>query len=60
MHIFSGCKKDDIDIKYTPWSNLKKTGDMDIGQIGVFSDKLVRKAQKLDYTPCQNRVQMCL
>ncbi len=27
---------------YTPWSNLKKTGDMDVGQVGFHNPKLVR------------------
>ena len=29
-----GCKLNDVRIVYTPWSNLKKTGDMDVGQVG--------------------------
>lgn len=29
-----GCKKSAVKIVYTPWENLKKTGDMDTGQIG--------------------------
>src|SRR5690606_11962426 len=29
-------------IVYTPWSNLKKTGGMDVGQVGFHNPKLVR------------------
>jgi hypothetical protein len=28
---------------YTPWSNLKKTGDMEVGQVGFHNTKLVKK-----------------
>ena len=28
-----------INVVYTSWSNLKKTGDMDVGQIGFFRHK---------------------
>ena len=28
---------------YTPWSNLKKTADMDVGQVGFHKGKLVRR-----------------
>ncbi|KAF1658944.1 UNVERIFIED_CONTAM: Coiled-coil domain-containing protein 25, partial [Eudyptes robustus] len=38
-----GCKLNNIDIVYTLWSNLKKTGDMAVGQIGFHSDKAVKK-----------------
>lgn len=30
-----------VDVVYTPWSNLKKTGDMAVGQIGFHNQKLV-------------------
>ncbi len=29
-----GCKKDKVDIVYTPCENLKKTASMDVGQVG--------------------------
>lgn len=32
-----------IDIVYTPWDNLKKTGSMAIGQIGFKDDAKVKK-----------------
>jgi hypothetical protein len=38
-----GNKKDNITIVYTPWSNLKKTGDMATGQVGFKDNKLVKK-----------------
>ncbi|KCV70103.1 hypothetical protein H696_03565 [Fonticula alba] len=37
-----GNKKDNISIIYTPWSNLKKTGAMDVGQVSYHNPKLVR------------------
>uniref|UniRef100_A0A1A7WEA9 Coiled-coil domain-containing protein 25 n=1 Tax=Iconisemion striatum TaxID=60296 RepID=A0A1A7WEA9_9TELE len=37
-----GCKMNNINVVYTPWSNLKKTGDMDVGQIGFFRQKEVK------------------
>lgn len=39
--IFSGNKKDNITIIYTPWSNLKKDGSMAVGQVSFHSDKKV-------------------
>ena len=38
-----GNKKENITIVYTPWSNLKKTGDMATGQVGFKDNKLVKK-----------------
>ena len=38
-----GCKLNDIDVVYTPWNNLKKTGEMVVGQVGFFSNKAVKK-----------------
>ena len=32
-----------MDVIYTPWSNLKKTASMDVGQIGFHNQKLVKK-----------------
>eukprot|EP00794_Sanderia_malayensis_P004862 gene4862-5501_t len=37
-----GSKCNDVAIVYTPWSNLKKTADMDVGQIGFHKNKLVK------------------
>uniref|UniRef100_A0A8C5PC16 Coiled-coil domain-containing protein 25 n=1 Tax=Leptobrachium leishanense TaxID=445787 RepID=A0A8C5PC16_9ANUR len=37
-----GCKMNNINIVYTPWVNLKKTGDMDVGQIGFHRQKDVK------------------
>lgn len=39
----TGNKQDNITIIYTPWTNLKKTGDMVDGQVGFKKDKLVKK-----------------
>ncbi|KAI5121335.1 hypothetical protein M0805_000643 [Coniferiporia weirii] len=38
-----GNKKDNITIIYTPASNLKKTGDMAVGQVSFKSDKQVKR-----------------
>ncbi|KAI0931009.1 hypothetical protein AcW1_007123 [Taiwanofungus camphoratus] len=38
-----GNKKDNLTIIYTPADNLKKTGDMAIGQVSFHSDKRVRR-----------------
>ncbi|GMH11862.1 hypothetical protein Nepgr_013703 [Nepenthes gracilis] len=37
-----GNKVNNIDVVYTPWSNLKKTGSMDVGQVGFHNSKTVR------------------
>lgn len=33
----------DVDVVYTMWSNLKKTPDMEVGQVGFYKEKEVRK-----------------
>lgn len=37
-----GNKVNNVDVVYTPWSNLKKTASMDVGQIGFYNSKMVR------------------
>ena len=37
-----GHKLNNLQIVYTPWSNLKKTGDMATGQVGFHSPRLVK------------------
>ncbi|KAH0485874.1 MAG: uncharacterized protein KVP18_003140 [Porospora cf. gigantea A] len=34
-----GCKKSSVDVVCTPWSNLQKAGDMDVGQVGFKKEK---------------------
>ncbi len=41
--MLSGCKMNNINVVYTPWANLKKTGDMDVGQIGFHRQKEVSR-----------------
>lgn len=41
FRVLSGCKMNNINVVYTPWANLKKTGDMDVGQIGFYRQKEV-------------------
>lgn len=36
-----GNKVNNIDVVYTPWSNLKKTASMDVGQVGFHNPKMV-------------------
>ncbi|KAG0225060.1 Coiled-coil domain-containing protein 25 [Actinomortierella wolfii] len=38
-----GNKKNNLIVIYTPWSNLKKTGDMDVGQVSFKNNKLVKR-----------------
>mmetsp|Transcript_10389 Transcript_10389/g.16960 ORF Transcript_10389/g.16960 Transcript_10389/m.16960 type:complete len:213 (-) Transcript_10389:643-1281(-) len=40
-----GCKESNVTVVYTPWANLKKTGSMDVGQVGFFNDKMVRSVK---------------
>lgn len=40
-----GNKQNNVDIVYTPWSNLKKTASMDVGQVSFHDEKEVRKAK---------------
>lgn len=40
-----GNKMNDIEIIYTPWSNLKKTAGMDAGQVAYHNEKEVRKVK---------------
>lgn len=41
VFLFTGCKMNNINVVYTPWGNLKKTADMDVGQIGFHRQKEV-------------------
>lgn len=40
-----GNKMNDVEIVYTPWSNLKKTASMEVGQVAFHNDQEVRKAK---------------
>uniref|UniRef100_A0A5S6QLY7 Coiled-coil domain-containing protein 25 n=1 Tax=Trichuris muris TaxID=70415 RepID=A0A5S6QLY7_TRIMR len=37
-----GNKMNNVQVVYTPWSNLKKKGDMDVGQVGFKDKNLLR------------------
>lgn len=37
----TGNKVNNVDVVYTPWSNLKKTASMDVGQVGFHNPKMV-------------------
>lgn len=38
-----GNKKKNVTIIYTPWSNIKKTGDMDTGTVTFHNDRVVKR-----------------
>eukprot|EP01024_Parvocaulis_polyphysoides_P050210 TRINITY_DN4888_c2_g1_i1.p2 TRINITY_DN4888_c2_g1~~TRINITY_DN4888_c2_g1_i1.p2 ORF type:complete len:217 (+),score=28.40 TRINITY_DN4888_c2_g1_i1:125-775(+) len=40
-----GCKMNNIDVIYTPWSNLKKSASMEVGQVSYFDQKAVKKVR---------------
>lgn len=40
-----GCKLPAVQACWTPWSNLKKDGSMDVGQVGFKDTKMVRHRQ---------------
>ena len=40
-----GCKLKEVDVVYTPASNLSKSSDMEVGQVGFHDRKLVRKVK---------------
>ncbi|EAS02398.1 coiled-coil protein (macronuclear) [Tetrahymena thermophila SB210] len=42
-----GKKKDKVDIVYTPWSNLHKTNNMEVGAIGFHSENLRKKVRDI-------------
>jgi len=41
-----GNKKNNIAIVYTPWSNLKKTGDMAVGQVSFHNPRLLFRLEE--------------
>lgn len=40
-----GNKMNDVEIIYTPWSNLKKTPGMDVGQVAYHNEREIRKVK---------------
>jgi len=42
LNSIEGCKLNNVPIVYTPWANLKKTGDMATGQVGFHNRTAVR------------------
>uniref|UniRef100_A0A7R9YUD1 NFACT RNA-binding domain-containing protein n=1 Tax=Chlamydomonas euryale TaxID=1486919 RepID=A0A7R9YUD1_9CHLO len=38
-----GCKENNVVVVYTPWSNLRKTAAMDVGQVSFHDNKKVLK-----------------
>ena len=41
LGVISGNKMNNIEVVYTMWENLKKTGSMDVGQVGFHKQKEV-------------------
>lgn len=41
-HSIQGNKMNNVEVVYTPWSNLKKTPSMDVGQVGFHNHRMVR------------------
>ncbi|KAG8896821.1 hypothetical protein FRC00_005226 [Tulasnella sp. 408] len=42
-----GNKKPNITVIYTPWDNLKKSGDMAVGQVAFHNDKRVKRGKRI-------------
>jgi hypothetical protein len=42
LNSIEGCKLNNVPIVYTPWANLKKTGEMKTGQVGFHNRAAVR------------------
>ena len=40
-----GSKQNNISVVYTPWDNLMKKSSMDVGQVGFYHDKRVKKVK---------------
>merc|ERR1712060_991650 len=53
----AGCKLNEVVIVYTPWSNLKKTSDMETGSIGFHDRKLVRRMKINKKNESANRLE---
>jgi len=47
----SGCKQKTVDIVYTPWYNLKKTADMEPGQVAFHKKQEVRYNKNIEKDP---------
>ena len=46
--LYSGCKTSSVTVVYTPFTNLKKTAGMDVGQVGFHDQKKVWLKSVLD------------
>merc|ERR1712227_502587 len=44
----TGCKQKNVDIVYTPWYNLKKTADMEPGQVAFHKKQEVRYNKNIE------------
>ena len=51
-----GCKLRETDVVYTLWSNLLKTTDMDVGQIGYYDKMKVQKVKVVKDNSIVNRI----
>ncbi|KAL5223073.1 hypothetical protein ABZP36_027786 [Zizania latifolia] len=41
-HSIQGNKMNNVEVVYTPWSNLRKSPSMDVGQVGFHNPRMVR------------------
>ena len=56
MVLMKGCKKAETDVVYTLWSNLQKTADMEVGQIGYHDRHAVKKVKVVKNNSIVNRI----
>nr|ACH43879.1 putative RIKEN cDNA 2610528H13 [Taeniopygia guttata] len=50
-----GCKLNSVTVVYTPWTNLRKSPDMDVGEVGFHRSKEVRSVRVERRAPEQLR-----
>ena len=53
-HFFLGNKMNNVGVVYTLWENLKKTNDMEVGQVGFHKQKEVGNTF---WTVCYDNIQ---
>ena len=45
LNSIEGCKQNNVPVVYTPWSNLRKSGDMATGQVGFHKNSMVKRGE---------------
>jgi hypothetical protein len=51
-----GCKRGEVTVVHTPWANLHKTADMEVGAIGFHDRKLVTRVKVGKNNPVVNKL----